>query len=87
MVAARAEDRDLLIAVEDAGPGVPQELRSSIFEIFDRGGRDPIGIPGMGVGLSIVAQFASVQGGRAWVEDAPGGGASFRVLLPDCITR
>jgi hypothetical protein len=28
------------------------------------------------------AQFAALQGGRAWVQDCPGGGASFRVLLP-----
>lgn len=87
ILAARAVENDLLIAVDDAGPGVPEGMRESIFEIFDRGGRDPIGIPGMGVGLSIVAQFASVHGGKAWVEDAPGGGASFRVLLPDCIVH
>jgi signal transduction histidine kinase len=30
-----------------------------------------------------VAQFAGLHGGRAWVEDNPGGGASFRVFLPD----
>jgi len=27
-------------------------------------------------------QFAALQGGKAWVEDSPGGGASFRVSLP-----
>jgi len=62
-------------------------LRSSIFEIFDRGGKGMSGAPGMGVGLSIVAQFAALHGGRAWVEDAPGGGASFRVLLPGCVVQ
>jgi signal transduction histidine kinase len=31
----------------------------------------------------LVARFAELHGGRAWVEDRPGGGASFRVLLPD----
>ncbi len=30
----------------------------------------------------LVAQFASLHGGRAWVQDRPGGGASFRVFLP-----
>ena len=38
--------------------------------------------PGTGIGLSLVAQFAALHGGRAWVEDAPGGGADFRVWLP-----
>ena len=40
------------------------------------------GVPGAGIGLSLVAQFAAVHGGRAWIEDHPGGGASFRVRLP-----
>ncbi|MGH2673175.1 MAG: ATP-binding protein, partial [Actinomycetota bacterium] len=39
--------------------------------------------PGVGVGLSLVARFAELHGGSAWVEDRPGGGASFRVYLPD----
>jgi signal transduction histidine kinase len=39
-------------------------------------------VTGVGVGLSLVAQFAALHGGRAWVEDNPGGGASFRVLFP-----
>ena len=39
-------------------------------------------VAGTGIGLALVAQFAALQGGRAWVEDRPGGGASFRVSLP-----
>jgi signal transduction histidine kinase len=34
------------------------------------------------VGLTLVRRFAELHGGRAWVEDREGGGASFRVLLP-----
>jgi signal transduction histidine kinase len=36
----------------------------------------------VGIGLSLVARFAELHGGRAWVEDRPGGGASFKVFLP-----
>ena len=39
--------------------------------------------PGVGIGLSLVARFAALHGGRAWVEDRKGGGSSFRVFLPD----
>jgi signal transduction histidine kinase len=73
-------DGEVAISVEDAGPGVPNHLRASIFEPFKRGGE---GGDGMGIGLSLVARFAELHGGRAWVEDRPGGGASFRVSLPD----
>ena len=86
-VSLRAVGDDVLIGVDDGGPGVPPEARDSIFEIFNRGGKDMSDAPGIGVGLSIVAQFAAVHGGRAWVEEAPGGGASFRVLLPSCVER
>ena len=34
------------------------------------------------LGLTLVASFAALHGGRAWVEERSGGGASFRVLLP-----
>ncbi len=37
---------------------------------------------GILVGLALVARFAELHGGRAWVEDRPGGGASFKVFLP-----
>ena len=37
---------------------------------------------GSGIGLSVVREIATQHGGRAWVEDAPGGGARFAVLLP-----
>jgi PAS domain S-box-containing protein len=75
------ESGGALIAVEDDGPGVPDDLKTAIFEPFHRG-RAARDLPGSGIGLSLVARFAEVHGGRAWVEDRPGGGASFRVYLP-----
>jgi PAS domain S-box-containing protein len=73
----------VLIAVEDAGAGVPAELRASVFEPFRQGPDAPTHAPGVGIGLSLVARFAELHGGRAWVEERDGGGSSFRVLLPD----
>jgi len=77
---ARARDDGVLITVEDAGPGVPEAERERIFEPFLRSTED--GSSGVGIGLSLVAGFATIQGGRAWVDDRPGGGASFKVFLP-----
>ena len=73
----------VLLAVEDAGGGVPRELRATLFEPFRQGPGAAAHAPGVGIGLSLVARFAELHGGRAWVQDRPGGGASFQVLLPD----
>jgi PAS domain S-box-containing protein len=81
-VAVREEAGGVLLAVEDDGPGVPPELRDAIFEPFRQGPSATPHTPGTGIGLSLVARFAELHGGRAWVEERPGGGASFRVWLP-----
>ena len=74
-------DRQVMLSVVDSGSGVPEEQRERIFERFTRletnGSR-----PGIGLGLPIVRQLVAACGGRVWVEDAPGGGAAFRVALP-----
>jgi PAS domain S-box-containing protein len=74
-----------LIRVDDAGPGVPDQRKTSLFDGFHRPldvGAAAHGAAG-GIGLALVARFAELHGGRAWVEDRDGGGSSFRVLLPD----
>lgn len=77
----RPEEGGALLVVEDEGPGIPDGLKEAVFEPFRRG-PDASSTPGSGIGLSLVARFAELHGGRAWVEDRPGGGASFRVFLP-----
>jgi PAS domain S-box-containing protein len=73
-------DGGALLTVEDDGPGVTPEDRGRIFEAFSQGGGPGVD-RGVGVGLAVVARFATLHGGRAWVEERPGGGASFRVFL------
>jgi PAS domain S-box-containing protein len=74
-------DEGALVAVEDAGDGVPFAIREDIFGLFRRGSSPHEA--GTGIGLSLVRKFAELHGGRAWVQERDGGGASFRVLLPD----
>ncbi len=81
-VHAQREGSGVLLVVEDDGPGVPPDLRKAVFEPF-RQGPEPSHDPGVGIGLSLVARFAELHGGTAWVQDRPGGGASFRVTLPE----
>lgn len=79
-VRAAAEPGGLLVSVDDEGPGVPEADKRIIFEAFERGSA-PTGTPGTGMGLALCARFAELHDGRAWVEDRPEGGASFKILL------
>jgi signal transduction histidine kinase len=79
-VRSRRGPNGVLLMVEDGGKGVPDRLKKTLFEPFRRGD-DNAASPGSGIGLSLVARFAELHGGRAWIDDRPGGGASFCVLL------
>ncbi|HSD49183.1 MAG TPA: PAS domain-containing sensor histidine kinase [Actinomycetota bacterium] len=71
-------DDGVELIVEDDGPGVPDADKDCIFEPFRQGAG---AAAGSGVGLALVARFAELHGGRAWVEDRAGGGASFHVTI------
>ncbi len=81
-IVAAHERNGVLIRVEDHGAGVPEEFRKAIFDPFSQGPQLQEHAPGVGIGLSLVALFAQIHGGKAWVETSDNGGASFRVYLP-----
>jgi signal transduction histidine kinase len=68
------------IEVSDRGPGVPLELRAQVFEPFWSAARKSEG--GAGLGLAIVREATQLHGGSVEIADADGGGAIFRLLLP-----
>jgi two-component system, OmpR family, sensor histidine kinase MprB len=68
------------LTVRDHGPGVPEADRRFIFERFYRS-ESARSQPGSGLGLAIVRQIAESHGGRVEVDEAPGGGARFRLTL------
>lgn len=81
-VSVRQADGGALISVEDAGPGIDRALAREIFEPFRQGPTMKPASPRVGIGLSLVARFAGLHGGNAWVEEREGGGSAFRVYLP-----
>lgn len=80
LISVEQTDRDLRMRVVDRGPGVAPELRERIFEPFER--FDPHSGLGTGLGLSVSRRLAEVLGGKLWMEETPGGGATFILLLP-----
>jgi PAS domain S-box-containing protein len=80
-VKAQVDEERVRIIVEDDGPGVPAEMRDQVFGAFVQGPTPSAHAPGSGIGLALVARFAELHGGRAWVEDRAGGGARFVVEL------
>jgi protein-histidine pros-kinase len=74
-------DEGLMLIVSDDGPGIPADLRSSIFDPFVRGDNGNVYSQGTGIGLALVDRFAQLHSGRAWVEESGSGGAAFHVHL------
>jgi nitrogen-specific signal transduction histidine kinase len=68
---------EAVIELSDNGPGVPEHLRERIFYPFFSTKRS-----GSGVGLALAHKAVVGHGGTLEVEAAPGGGATFRVVLP-----
>lgn len=74
---------DVAIAVEDDGPGIPDEERRRIFEPFYRGRyAQDHEIEGSGIGLNIVKQVVRSHGGRVRVGNGEHKGSRFEVQLP-----
>jgi signal transduction histidine kinase len=80
-VSAMADDGQVLIDVEDRGPGIAPEDQQLIFEKFGRssGGTAK---PGTGLGLFIARSIAEAHGGSLDVESVPQRGSVFRLELP-----
>ncbi len=69
------------IQVRDAGPGIPTEKLSHIFDRFYRGSETRTGT-GAGLGLAIARSLAEAQGGQLTVDSTRGEGTTFKLTLP-----
>jgi two-component system, OmpR family, sensor histidine kinase KdpD len=76
----RAEaPQTVVLEVTDHGQGVPDELKSRIFEPFQRLDHRNAGV---GLGLAVAKGFTEAMGGSIAAADTPGGGLTIRVTLP-----
>jgi len=81
-VSISMQEQQIILKVEDNGPGIPPEEQSHIFEKFYRATNVPEDAQGSGLGLAIVKSIVDSHQGRVWVESSKGKGSSFIVLLP-----
>jgi two-component system, OmpR family, sensor histidine kinase KdpD len=81
-VVARPTGSDVVVEVADRGPGIPAGEEARVFEKFHRAAREGKS-EGVGLGLTICRAIVAAHGGRIWVQNRPGGGASFKFALPN----
>ena len=76
-------DVDLLISVEDDGPGIPQEDQGAVFGRFVRLiGKEYPDVPGLGLGLAGVKALVEAMGGNISLVSREGSGTRFSVSIP-----
>lgn len=68
----------MLVAVSDNGPGIPEEQRALIFNVFE----SSKGSRGTGIGLPVSRKILREHGGRVRVEGGPGQGTRFVLSWP-----
>lgn len=81
-VSLAMQNEQLVLRVQDSGPGIPADEHGRVFEKFYRASNRPEEVEGTGLGLAIVKSIVESHQGRVWVESNPNGGATFIVLLP-----
>jgi signal transduction histidine kinase len=77
------------VRVSDHGVGIPDEIKSAIFEPFERGGQEGFEeVPGSGLGLYISRELARAHGGDLFLESTSAGkGSTFTFKLPLRVTE
>jgi two-component system, OmpR family, sensor histidine kinase KdpD len=80
-IAARQRGGEVVVSVADRGPGIPKGEEERIFTKFYRA-TTARRVGGVGLGLAICRAIVDAHGGRAWAENRDGGGAVFRLALP-----
>jgi signal transduction histidine kinase len=84
----KMEGRNLVVEVEDRGPGIPASERRTIFRAFRRGRCADATTGGVGLGLSLAQRWTKLLGGRLSLGPTPAeGGACFRLVVPGAVVR
>jgi PAS domain S-box-containing protein len=79
----RAEQGAVHLEVADSGPGIPEQLRSAVFERYHQSdGLSARALGSSGLGLTLVRELIRLHGGQVSAGRAPEGGALISLVLP-----
>ncbi len=77
-----AGETEVMMSIEDCGPGISAQEQRKVFDKFFRGREQRERIPGTGMGLTIAREIVLAHHGRIWMESEPGKGARFSFSVP-----
>jgi signal transduction histidine kinase len=87
-LSARRSETDVLVSVQDHGPGISAEGQARLFQPFGRVGSKPTaGEKSTGLGLAICRKIVEGHKGSIWVESSPGQGSTFFFSLPVTVSE
>jgi len=82
-ISSKQSQREVIISVEDRGPGIKKKDIPKIFDKFTQiEGINTREFEGMGIGLKLVKHYVELHGGKIWVESELGVGSTFFVSIP-----
>ena len=79
---AREEGANLIVEVQDTGPGISEEEQKRLFEPYHRLKSDRERLSGLGLGLSLSKKLVELHGGQIWVKSQKGKGSTFGFSIP-----
>ena len=79
---AKEENSNLVVEVEDTGPGIPKEEQKQLFQPYHRQIPDREHLSGLGLGLALCKYLVELHGGKIWVQSEIGKGSTFGFSIP-----
>jgi PAS domain S-box-containing protein len=79
---AGVKESNIVIEVEDNGPGIEEDMQERIFEPYHRMQSDGEHLSGLGLGLALCRTLVELHGGQIWVRSKVGRGSTFGLSLP-----